>query len=98
MGRERLGVKVGRGRAVSEPEAIPEMGRVPRNGTGAQFEKPEIYPESNTPFAFPPEPAMTWAFFRFLFAKVFAQKNLGLGFWFLRHVGRGRYGHLRDML
>lgn len=42
-----------------------------------EFEKPEIQPESNTPFAFPPGPAITWAFFRFLFAKVL-RKNLGL--------------------
>ena len=41
--------------------------------------------------------------FSIFVCKSFAQKpgslkNLGLGFWFLRHVGRGRYGHLRDML
>ena len=45
----------------------------------------------------------TLGIFSIFVCKSFAQKpgslkNLGLGFWFLRHVGRGRYGHLRDML
>jgi hypothetical protein len=77
------------------PSRIPRIAQAPNLKTRDFATLPQ--------FRVPTRARNILGIFSIFVCKSFAQKpgslkNLGLGFWFLRHVGRGRYGHLRDML